>query len=44
MESADAKTVFAHTLHYLTEADKEAAKQYLSNPEEYIFNNILEWN
>ncbi|MBO9620548.1 MAG: 6-phosphofructokinase [Niabella sp.] len=44
MESADAKTVFAHTLHYLTEADMEAAKQYLSNPEEYIFNNILEWN
>ncbi|SDD86378.1 6-phosphofructokinase [Niabella drilacis] len=44
MQSADAQTVFAHALHYLTEADRDAAKKYLENPEEYLFNNILEWN
>ncbi|WP_018627552.1 6-phosphofructokinase [Niabella aurantiaca] len=44
MQSADTQTVFADALHYLTEADKEAAGKYLENPEEYLFNNILEWN
>lgn len=44
MQSADTQTVFANALHYLTEADKEAARQYLENPDEYLFNNILEWN
>ncbi|MBZ4191118.1 6-phosphofructokinase [Niabella beijingensis] len=44
MQSADAQTVFADALHYLTDADKEAAKQYLQHPDEYLFNNILEWN
>lgn len=44
MQSADTQIVFADALHYLTEADKEAAKKYLDNPDEYLFNNILEWN
>lgn len=43
IESQDTKIVFEDSLQYLTEADLEAAKQYLSNPEEYVFNNILEW-
>jgi len=44
MQSADTQIVFADALHYLTAADKDAAKKYLDNPDEYLFNNILEWN
>lgn len=43
MDANDAKMVFKDGLQYLTKNDIEAAKKYLKNPEEYVFNNILEW-
>ena len=43
MVANDAKMVFKDGLQYLTKNDIEAAKKYLKNPEEYVFNNILEW-
>jgi len=30
-------------LHYLTEEDIEAAREFLPNPEEFVFKRILEW-
>ncbi|PLX19667.1 MAG: 6-phosphofructokinase [Salinivirgaceae bacterium] len=30
-------------LHYLTKEDVEAAKEFLSNPEEFVFEEILNW-
>ena len=38
-----AQLVFKYNLHYLTEDDYEAAKQYLPDPEHYDFNKILNW-
>lgn len=35
--------VFRNNLQYITKADYEAAKQYLPNPEEYDYFNILNW-
>lgn len=43
MDANDAKMVFKDGLQYLTKNDIEAAKKYLKNPEDYVFNNILEW-
>ncbi|PKP31885.1 MAG: 6-phosphofructokinase [Bacteroidetes bacterium HGW-Bacteroidetes-17] len=43
MNSQKAKLVFNHSLQYLEEADYDAAKTYLINPEEYDFRKILEW-
>ncbi|MBU1011689.1 MAG: 6-phosphofructokinase [Bacteroidetes bacterium] len=43
MNSQKAKLVFNHSLQYLEEADYDAAKAYLINPEEYDFRKILEW-
>lgn len=43
MNSHDSKMVFEDALQYLTEEDIKAAKKYLKDPEEYVFNNILEW-
>ena len=43
MKSQKAKLVFEHSLQYLEEADYDAAKTYLKNPEEYDFWKILEW-
>lgn len=43
MNSQKAKLVFDHSLQYLDEADYDAAKTYLINPEEYDFRKILEW-
>ncbi|SHH02030.1 6-phosphofructokinase 1 [Flavobacterium fluvii] len=42
IDSEMAKLLFSD-LHYITKADYEKAKQYVSNPEEYDFNKILEW-
>ncbi len=36
--------VVDYILNYITPADYEAAKAYVSNPEEYDFMKILEWN
>lgn len=42
IESEMTKLVFSD-LHYLSEEDYEAARNYLPNPEEYDFHKILEW-
>lgn len=42
IDSEMAKLLFSD-LHYITKDDYEKAKQYVSNPEEYDFNKILEW-
>ena len=36
------KSVYEN-LHYLTEEDIEAARKYVSNPEAFVFNKILNW-
>lgn len=42
IESEMAKLLFSN-LHYISAADYEKAKKYVSNPEEYDFNRILGW-
>ncbi|MBI9068011.1 MAG: 6-phosphofructokinase [Salinivirgaceae bacterium] len=42
IESHRVKSVYEN-LHYLTKDDILEAKKYLSNPEPFIFNNILNW-
>lgn len=41
----DAKTqlVMNDVMQYLTADDVEAARQYVQNPEEFVFSNILNW-
>ena len=43
MDSQKAKLVFDHGLQYIEEADYEAAKAYVSIPENYDFRKILGW-
>lgn len=43
VNSEFAKLCFQN-LHYIEEADYEAAKRYLKDPEKYDFNKILEWS
>jgi 6-phosphofructokinase 1 len=38
-----AHIIYKYALHYLTVEDYKAAVKYLPNPEEYDFNNILNW-
>ena len=38
-----ARNYFEHLCHYITPADYEAAKEWVSNPEEYDFKKILNW-
>jgi 6-phosphofructokinase 1 len=42
MESPQVKSIF-NMLHFLTEDDVNAAAELLPNPEEYLFDRILEW-
>ena len=42
MEAQISKLFFG-SMHFLKEKDYEAAKEYLSNPEEYDLNKILNW-
>lgn len=35
--------IFDYLMHYITPEDYEAAKEYVSNPEEYDFKKILNW-
>ncbi len=44
MEAWNTKAVMEHNLHYITEEDYVAAKEYLPNPEEYDFKKILKMN
>lgn len=41
MEAERTKITFENNLHYITEEDYEAAKQYVSDPEKYDFNKII---
>ncbi|HRB80102.1 MAG TPA: 6-phosphofructokinase, partial [Niabella sp.] len=43
IEDPKTKMVMDSVLQYLTADDLEAAKQYVSNPEEYVFSTILGW-
>ena len=38
-----AQLVFRNNLQYITKEDYKAAKQFVDNPEEFDFMNILEW-
>lgn len=37
------RNYYNNICHYITPADYEAAKQYVSNPEDYDFKKILNW-
>ena len=43
IEGGTAQNYYSHICHYITEADYEAAKKYLANPQDYDFKKILEW-
>ncbi|MDY6385019.1 MAG: 6-phosphofructokinase [Bacteroidales bacterium] len=43
IEGGLARNYFEHLCHYITPADYEAAKEWVSNPEEYDFKKILNW-
>jgi len=43
IESARFKLTYDNNLHYITPEDYEAAKKYVSNPEEFDFKKILNW-
>lgn len=43
MEGAKQKLVFEHGMQYLEPGDYEEAKQYLENPKDYDFREILGW-
>ena len=44
MNSQKAKMVFEDSLQYLCPEDMDEAKKYLTNPEEYQFKRILNWD
>lgn len=43
INSARFKLTYDNNLHYITPEDYEAAKKYVSNPEEFDFKKILNW-
>jgi ATP-dependent phosphofructokinase / diphosphate-dependent phosphofructokinase len=43
IESQKVQLVFANNLHYITKEDYRAAKKFVTNPEEYDFQKILNW-
>ena len=43
INSGTAQNYYSFIAHYITEADYEAARQYVENPEAYDFKKILEW-
>jgi 6-phosphofructokinase 1 len=43
IESERAQLVYHNNLHFITKNDYKAAKQYLTDPEEYDFYKILNW-
>ena len=43
MENENTKMVFKDSIQYLTKEDVKEAKKYLREPEEFVFENILEW-
>ena len=43
INSGTAQNYYNFIAHYITEADYEAAKEYVSDPENYDFKKILNW-
>lgn len=43
IDGGTAQNYFNYICHYITPADYEAAKKYLSDPEKYDFKKILNW-
>ena len=43
IEGGTAPNSYNHICHYITEADYEAARKYVPNPEDYDFKKILNW-
>ncbi len=43
MDTQKSKMVFFDSIQYLSADDMKEAKKYLKNPEEFIFEKILEW-
>ncbi|HCY72620.1 MAG TPA: 6-phosphofructokinase [Rikenellaceae bacterium] len=43
IEGGTAQNYYNHICHYITEADYEAARKYVPNPEDYDFKKILNW-
>jgi 6-phosphofructokinase 1 len=43
INSARFKLTYDHNLHYISPEDYEAAKKFVSNPEEFDFKKILNW-
>ena len=43
IEGDMAKGIYNHIAQYITEADYEAARQFVKNPEDYDFFKILNW-
>jgi len=37
------QNIFNYDLHYITPDDYDAARKYVSNPEDYDFHKILNW-
>jgi 6-phosphofructokinase 1 len=44
VETENVQLIFRNNLHFITTADYRAAKKYVTNPEEYDFYKILEWD
>lgn len=44
VETENVQLIFRNNLHFITKADYRAAKKYVTNPEEYDFYKILEWD
>ncbi|MDR0970316.1 MAG: 6-phosphofructokinase [Lentimicrobiaceae bacterium] len=44
MNGEKAKMIFNNGLQFIEEADYEAARKYVENPEEFDFKKILKWN
>ena len=42
--NSDMAQLFIKNLFYIKEKDYEEAKKYLSNPQDYDFKKILNWN
>ncbi|NOX45344.1 MAG: 6-phosphofructokinase [Chlorobi bacterium] len=43
VECQKSELVFKHNMHYIHEADYDAARHYVKNPEEFDLNKILDW-
>ena len=43
IDGDQAQVVYKHLLNYITPRDYEGARQYVPNPEDYDFYQILNW-